>query len=284
VIAFLNGRLIPRHELALAFNDAGFVAGTTITDYCRTQAGRLFRWPDHLARLRADCAICEIEVPYPDGELTAAAGAILADIGTEHPPGTEFALITFATPGPFGFMVGETANGPPTLGMHAFPVPIARYQRFFDEGAKLEIVGILPRVDGGMVPPSIKHRSRLHWSLAAQRRSHPDNVPVLVDQHGGSPDTAIGSILAVTDGVVTRPKRGTVLESIGLKIAEEKCRELGIDFAESNGDWREQFARASEVLLCGSAFGIAGVSRVDGRDYAWPGPVLKLLKSIWWDR
>ncbi len=282
MIAFRNGRLVPQSELAIAYNDAGFAAGTTITDYCRTHGQRLFRWPDHLARLRHDCAICAIAVPYTDGELAEAAAAILAAHVAVHPAGTEFAIITFATPGPFGFMVGETANGPPTVGMHAFPVPMDRYRRFFERGASLEIVGVLPRIDGGIVPPSIKHRSRLHWSLAAQRRTRPEHVPVLVDQLGGSPDTAIGSILAVVDGTVTRPKRGTVLESIGFKIAGEKCGELGTGFAEFDGDWRLHFSRASEVLLCGSAFGIAGVRRIDRRDYPWPGPVLKSLELHWW--
>ena len=282
MIAFLNGRLIPQHELAVAFNDAGFVAGTTITDYCRTHRQSLFRWPDHLARLRHDCAVCDIALPYSDAELAGAATAILAAQRPLHPDGTEFALITFATPGPFGFMSGEAANGPPTVGMHAFPVPVARYQHFFEGGAKLEIVGVLPRVEGGIVPPGIKHRSRIHWSLAAQRRSQPGNVPVLVDQFDGSPDTAIGSVLAVIQGVVTRPRHGTVLESIGLKIAGEKCRELGIEFAEFDGDWRAHFAVASEVLLCGSAFGIAGVCRLNAIEFPWPGSVLMALEKVWW--
>ena len=282
MIAFLNGRLIPQPKLVLAFNDAGFVSGTAITDYSRTYEQKLFRWPEHLVRLRHDCEICEIELPYSDDELKAAAEAILLAQQRLYPAGTEFALITYATPGPFGFMAGDSENGPPTVGMHAFPVPLHRYQRFFDEGAVLEIVGVLPQIEGGIVPHSIKHRSRLHWSLAALLRSEPKNVPVLVDQFGDSPDTAIGSILAVVGGVVTRPRSGTILESIGLQIAAEKCRKLGIGFTEFAGDWRDQFARASEVLICGTAFGIAGVHRVDGKEFVWPGPVLTALKPVWW--
>ena len=282
MIAFRNGSLVPQHELALSYADAGFVAGTTVTDYCRTHGQKPFRWPDHLRRFRDDCAVCGIELAYSDVELTDAAASILAAQLPLRPAGTEFAVITFATPGPFGYMTGVEENGPPTVGMHAFPVPVERYRRFFDEGAVLEIVGVLPRVDGGIVPPSIKHRSRLHWSLAAQRRTAPGNVPVLLDQFGGSPDTAIGSVLAVVDDTVLRPQRGTVLESIGLKIAEEKCRDFGIAFAEFGGDWRPVFARADEVLICGSAFGIAGVRQVGVSEYAWPGKVLRALEKVWW--
>ncbi len=282
MIAFRSGRLVPQGELALSFADAGFVAGTAITDYCRTHGQRLFRWPEHLSRFRSDCAVCGIDIPYSDVELSGAAAAILAAQFPLHPAGTEFALITFATPGPFGYMTGDEGNGPPTVGMHAFPVPLERYRRFFEEGAVLEIVGVLPQVEGGIVPASIKHRSRLHWSLAAQRRSAPGNVTVLLDQLGSAPDTAIASVLAVVAGVVTRPKRGTVLESIGLKIAEEKCRELGVGFAEFSGDWRSHFARAGEVLICGSAFGIAGVRQIGVSEYEWPGAVLKELEEVWW--
>ena len=282
MIAFRNGLLIPQHELAVSYADAGFVAGTTITDYCRTHAGKLFRRSDHLARFRHDCAACGIELAYSDAELADAADSILDSQMPVHAAGTEFAVITFATPGPFGYMTGECENGPPTVGMHAFSMPLERYRRFFEEGAALEIVGILPRADGGIVPPSIKHRSRLHWSLAAQRRTAPGNVAVLVDQFGGSPDTAIASILAIVDGTVMRPQRGTVLESIGLKIAEEKCRELGFTFAEFGGDWKPLFDRASEVLICGSAFGLAGVRQVGVSAYEWPGRMLRELEKVWW--
>ncbi len=282
MIAFRNGRLVPPHELALSFADAGFVAGTTVTDYCRTRGQKLFRWPDHLARLRSDGDVCGIDIPYSDAELADAAERILASHIPAHPPGTEFAVIAFATPGPFGYMLGEQSNGPPTVGMHAFPVPLERYRRFLDEGAVLEIVGVLPNVEGGIVPHSVKHRSRVHWSLAARLRTSPGNVPVLVDQFGAAPDTAIASVLAVVDGVVTRPARGTVLESIGLMIAAEKCRELGVPFAEFAGDWRPLFARASEVLICGSAFGIAGVRRVGVVGYRWPGAMLEELTKLWW--
>jgi len=83
-------------------------------------------------------------------------------------------------------------------------------------------------------------------------------------------------------GVVTRPRGAAVLESIGLRIAAEKCGQLGIRFTEFAGDWTPHFGRATEVLICGSAFGIAGVRRVDGCEYVWPGPVLEALREVWW--
>ena len=79
MLAFHNGRFVPYSELRIAPHDAGFVFGATVTDFCRTYAHKLFRWPDHLARLRRDCEACFIPLPYSDAELTAAAETLVAE-------------------------------------------------------------------------------------------------------------------------------------------------------------------------------------------------------------
>ncbi|MEO2090601.1 MAG: aminotransferase class IV, partial [Gemmataceae bacterium] len=74
--------------------------GATVTDFCRTYRHRLFRWPDHLARLRRDAAACFIPLPYSDEELTAAAEHLVSENAKGLPPDDDLALTTFATPGP----------------------------------------------------------------------------------------------------------------------------------------------------------------------------------------
>lgn len=274
-IAYSNGRFVPPGELALSFADAGFVSGVTVTDFCRTYRRRLFRWPDHLARLRRDCAACHVPLPVPDAELTAAAERVVAHNAPLLAESDDLALVTFATPGPLGYLTGRSENGPPTVGMHTFPLPVARYRRFFTDGVTLEVAGALPTG----LPADAKHRSRLHWWLADRARSEPGVVPVLLAPDG-SPDTAVGGVLAVRDGAVVRPPAGSVLESVSAGVVRELCGRLGLPFAEGVAD----FADATEVLLAGSGFGLAGVRRVVGvREYAWPGPVLGRLQAAWSD-
>src|SRR4051794_41025890 len=94
-LAYLNGRFVPQSDAALPLHDAGFVMGATVTDFCRTFRHNLFRWPDHLARLRRDCATCFIPLLPSDAELTASAEELVRHnaglIGAEQ----ELALITF---------------------------------------------------------------------------------------------------------------------------------------------------------------------------------------------
>ncbi|OWK43694.1 aminotransferase class IV [Fimbriiglobus ruber] len=301
-IAFHNGRFVPPHELALGFADAGFVSGAAVTDFCRTYRHELFRWPDHLARLRADCAAVRVPLPYSDTELTAAATQVAAHNARSLAPGDDLALVTFATPGPLAYMTGAAENGPPTIGMHTFPLPRERYRRFFTEGATLAVAGHAPTVGDG-VPAGVKHRSRIHWWLADRAVADPTSrfhcpgaVPALVSP-GGAADTPIGSVLVVAGDAVIRPIPGTALESVSVNVVRELCGPLGLTFRETGYDFARlcrphdtgeewpSTADVSEILLAGSGFGVAGVRRaVFGaavRDYEWPGPVLRGLQAAW---
>ena len=124
-LAFLNGRFLPFAEAALPLHDAGFVSGATIVDNARTFRHKLFRWPAHLARFRRDCETCYIPLELSDQQLTATAEELIAHNAKLLPPSGELQLVTFATPGPLGFYLGEPANGPPTLGMTTYPLPFA---------------------------------------------------------------------------------------------------------------------------------------------------------------
>jgi hypothetical protein len=299
-LAYLNGRLVPFGEAGLALHDAGFVSGATIVDNARTFRHRLFRWPDHLARFRRNCESCYVPLVVADGEITSAAEELIARNAKLLPPGGELQLVTFATPGPLGFYLGGTDNGPPTLGMATYPLPFERYRRFFTEGVSLAVAGFQASDSADALPPSVKHRSRLIWHLAEKRLRDPDTVfyrddpgavPVLLNLDGIG-DTAIAGILAVSDGAVIAPEHGTVIDSVSVKVVGELCAVLGIQFLRAPFDMRGLSGSStqnppSEILLAGTGFCLAGVRRIgsgkESRDYTWPGPVLRRLLGGWSD-
>src|SRR5215813_9655150 len=123
-LVYLNGRLVSAAEAVLPIHDAGLVSGVTVTDFCRTFRRRLFRWDDHLARFRRDCAGCFIDLAPSDAELTAVAMRLVEHNGSFLPPDEELALVTFATPGAIGTYAGQPGqDGPPTVCLHTFPLP-----------------------------------------------------------------------------------------------------------------------------------------------------------------
>src|SRR4029079_5508254 len=97
-LAYLNGRFIPFAQAGLPLHDAGFVSGATVVDNARTFRHKLFRWSDHLARFRRDCATCFVPLEASDEQLTALAGELIARNAKSLSPGAELQLVTFASP------------------------------------------------------------------------------------------------------------------------------------------------------------------------------------------
>jgi branched-chain amino acid aminotransferase len=311
-LAYLNGRFLPFAQAALPLHDAGFVSGATVVDNARTFRHKLFRWPDHLARFRRDCVACYVPLEATDEQLTATAEELVAHNAKLLPSGGELQLVTFATPGPLGFYLGEAANGPPTLGMVTYPLPFTRYRRFFTEGVTLAVAGMQHSDPTDMLPPRVKHRSRMLWHIAAQAIKDPtsrlhwrldppatDPAVVTVILNGGAADTAIGSVLAVHGDTVLEPMPDSVQDGISAKVIRELCEAIGLksegaplDFRcfcrpVELGDGKTIIPRVSELLLAGTGFCVAGVRRFGVRDccrdYAWPGPVFAKLLAAWSD-
>ena len=290
-LAYLNGRFMPFAQAVLPLHDAGFVSGATIVDNARTFRHKLFRWSDHLARFRRDCMACLIPLEATNDHITALAEELVAHNAKLLPTGGELQLVTFATPGPLGFYVGEVQNGPPTLGMVTYPLPVARFRPFFTEGATLAVVGLVgPRTDS-VVPPTIKHRSRIFWHVADQKARTLTGVPhalAISVEADSLVETSVANFLAVIDGVVTSPPRNQALDGISRRVIAELCGGLGIAFVEAPLVISE-LTRMSEAMVTGTAFCVAGVRTLYRRDgvrsqFDWPGSVFRRLLAAWNDQ
>ncbi|QEL15785.1 aminotransferase class IV [Limnoglobus roseus] len=271
LLAFLNGRLLPAGDATLSLADAGFVSGATVVDNARTFGGKLFRWADHLARFRRDCERCFVPLVATDAELSRTAEELLAQNLPLSPLG-ELHVVTAATPGPPG--------GPPTLAMTTYPIRVERYRPFFTQGVRLVVAGTQASEPTDLLPPRIKHRSRLHWHVAEQKVP-PDAVAV-VRNHGVA-DTAVGAIAAIAvDGTLLLPATGFVQESISLKVLRELAAH-GFPVRESA--FAADSPNVRELLLCGTGFGVAGVVSWSDSDHTrtfdWPGPAYRYLLAAW---
>jgi branched-chain amino acid aminotransferase len=270
-LTYLNGRFLPATDATLPLADAGFVSGATVVDNARTYGGKLFRWANHLARFRRDCERCFVPLMASDDELTSLAGELIAH---NRPLAAmqDLHVVTVATPGPPG--------GPPTLAMSTYPIRVERYRPFFTQGVTLAVAGTQVTDVNDLLPPSVKHRSRLHWHIAERTvaATHPGAVPVVYNLFGG--DTAIGGIAAVSrDGTLLLPRPEFVQDSISLKVLGELGVPTRVEIFTLLSD------DVSELLLAGTGFGVAGVKTVHHGDrsrfFDWPGPVYQRLAKAW---
>jgi len=289
-LAYLHGKFVPFTDAALPLHDAGFVSGATVVDNARTFRHKLFRWPDHLARFRRDCQTCYVPLEFSDEQLTAVAEELVAHNAKLLPPGGELQLVTFATPGPLGVYLGESANGPPTLGMVTYPLPFARYRRFFAEGVTLALVGQVTS-QSDVVPAWVKHRSRMYWHVADHKARQLTNNPAALAlslENDAITETSVANFLAVDDGIVYTPQQPRVLDGISLRVTRELCADLGIEVIELTvmSSW---LSGVPEIMLTGTGFCLAGVREVvpehgfHTHRYEWPGPVFRKLLVAWSD-
>jgi branched-subunit amino acid aminotransferase/4-amino-4-deoxychorismate lyase len=283
-LAYWNGRLLPAAEACLPFHDAGFVFGATTSDLCRTFRHRLFRFQDHLVRFRFSCERAAIPLPVPDDELAGIAEQLVSHNAALLDRSQDLALVMFATPGPIGYYAGQpggAGDASPTLGMHTFPLPFARYVRFFREGVRLH-VPVIRHVPPSSLDPRIKQRSRMHWWLA-DRETHvavPGAVALLLDSDGRVTETAAANFLMVRRGMVLSPPRTSILGGISLQTVEELCGELGIPFREEALtliDCRQ----AGEAMLSSTPYCLAPVRGIDDTLLGCPGPIFEQLLACW---
>jgi branched-subunit amino acid aminotransferase/4-amino-4-deoxychorismate lyase len=166
--------------------------------------------------------------------------------------------------------------------MHTFPLSFERYRRFFTEGVALAITGHHASDPDDLAPPHVKHRSRLHWwraeQIVRQRKDVPlGATPLIQDERVDRlTETSIGHLLIVCHGVVCTPSRLRVLDGISLRVVQELCDKQGIPFREEHLSMVDVMC-ATEAMLTGTAFCLAGVSWLEGLKLPWPGPITQRL-------
>jgi branched-subunit amino acid aminotransferase/4-amino-4-deoxychorismate lyase len=286
-LAYLNGRFLPQAEARLPFFDAGFVLGATVSDLCRTFRHRLFRLSDHIARFRRSCELAQVPQIVKDDELAGVADELIKQNARSLSANDDLALVMFATPGPIGYYVGEpeaAGDGPPTLGMHTFPLPFARYRRMLNAGVHLAVPSVR-HVPATSVDPRIKQRSRMHWWLADRevQASFPGATALLLNEGGWVTETAAANLLLVREGVVLSPPRALILGGISLLTIEELCGELRVPFREQRLTLVDCRA-ADEAMLGSTPYCLAPVRQIDDTPLPCPGPIFERLLRAWSER
>jgi len=270
-IAYLNGNFVAHDEAALAFADRGLIWGAVVTDRCRTYRRRLFRWHDHLARFRKSCGLCAVPQPIADDRLTEIAQALLDENGKSVAADVEFVVVLVATPG----------GAAPALAVTAEPLDGARYRTIVESGARLATPRVR-HIPNECIPRQAKMRSRMHWWLAEEEVKAGDASAsaLLLDLDGQVTETATSNIAVVRNGEIWTPPRELVLDGISLRVVEALAQKSGIAFREMELTLDICYS-SDEMLVTSTPFGVAGVSRLNGKEINWPGPILQKLHVEW---
>lgn len=287
-LAWLDGRPVPRADVAMPLGDAGFVLGATVTEQLRTFHGRLFLPEKHARRLAESLAIVGLQPAASADELMEAATRIaahnhaLAVAATPGVPGPDLGVIVFVTAGDMAAQ-HEGRGGRPRTVIHTFPLAFAMWADAYDRGVPLRSVAVR-QVPEACWPLRIKVRSRMHYFLADREAAaaEPGSRAVLAHDDGRISETSTANIAIVRDGSIETPPEADALGGVSLACMHELAAAIGIP-------WRERsltaadLAGADEILLTSTPSCLVPATRFDGRPvgHGVPGPVSRAILDAW---
>lgn len=265
-------------ECRISILDHGLLYGDGVFEGIRITGGKVFRLPDHLARLERSAQAIGLELPVCGDAL---ASVVLATARAHDESEAYVRLV--ATRG-----VGELGVDPSSCADPELFCIVANLRMFPAEvrakGLRL-MTSWLRRPASDTLDPQVKSLNYLNNVLAkrdARLKGYDDAL--LLNQAGRVAETSGANLFAVIDGVLVTPPtvdgalpgitRDTVMrcqQAVGAKL---ECRSLT----------RYELLSAEEVFLAGSGAGLVGVASLDdtvvGNNIR---PVLAQLRSAYHD-
>lgn len=269
-LVWINGTLTDKADARVSPFDHGFLYGDGVWEHLRVFGGNPFRPQGHLATLFAAAETLGIDIPLSRDELLAAIdSAVRANARTE------------------GYVRVIVSRGPGTIGPDPRKITpqvliiAEEYQPFPQElyGHGLHAAIAPVRVDAANPALAVRSLGRPHVVLAKQHALRNGCLEaVLVSTAGDLVGTTEGFLFLVKEGAVVvaagQPADGTgfavatLAAEAGLVVVE-----YGVTPAELRG--------AEEVFIAGTACGVIGLVRIDGKDIGTgaEGPVTRQLRE-----
>jgi branched-chain amino acid aminotransferase len=196
---WLNGKLVPAADAAVPATDLGLLHGAGVFTTMRAFAGRVFRLPQHLQRIRQSCETFSLPLSYTDVDLTRAIDELLTANQL-----AEARLRLTVTRG--------TIRETPERGMLVEPtvlltaVPAADYPpRLYETGMS---VVLLDRWKLNPYDPQAGHKTLDYFSRftamhEAQQRGV--NECVWFNVHNLAQSSSLANLFLVSDGTLVTP-------------------------------------------------------------------------------
>lgn len=269
---YLNGSFVPITEAKVSVLDRGFIFGDGIYEVVPSYGGRLFRWAEHLARLKRSLAKVRISNPLDDAGWTQ----LVNDMVRRHTWSDQFVYLQ-VTRGVAKRDHAFPANTPPTvfaMSSEFIPVPAAQRERG---------VAAISIADERWLHCDIKSTSLLGNVLARQAAVDAGALEVVMFRDGMLTEGSASNWWVVRNGTVLGPPRDNlILEGIRVGLMSELCAAEGLPL-DVRRIAREEVFAADELLISSATKELLPVTLLDGKAVGSgkPGPVYARLYAAY---
>jgi D-alanine transaminase len=267
-IVALNGRFIPIEEASVPVLDRGFIFGDGIYEVVPSYGGRLFRWPQHLARLKRSLSKVRIDNPHDDAGWLGLVQELIA----RHPWPDQFIYLQVTRGVARRDHAFPKGVAPTVFGMASELVPVPAQQR--EQG-----VTAVTLPDERWLHCDIKSTSLLGNVLARQAAVDAQALECLMFRDGFLTEGSASNVWMVRHGTMFGPPRDNlILEGIRVRLMDELCQSSAVPL-EIRPILREEVLQADELLISSATKEILPVTVLDGRPVGngRPGPVYQAL-------
>ncbi|MFC4159389.1 aminodeoxychorismate lyase [Chitinimonas lacunae] len=246
----MAGSVVVNGELAgsLSAQDRGFTFGDSVFRTLRCEAGRLWFWSRHYAKLAADCARLGLNCP--------AEATLLADLALLVPTNAAIRITISRGVAARGYACDPTAPVTRVLGLAPLPSYPAHW---FSTGAPLRHCDWRWSRQPGLA--GLKHGNRLDQVMARREWHDPTLFDGLMRNIDGELVSGVMSNLWLRcgDRLLTPPLVGEGVAGVTRAWVFDWATQQG--YAAVEKPLRpEALAQADEVILCNSLAGIVPVA------------------------
>ena len=277
LVVYVNGEYVPKDQARISVFDFGFLRGDGVFDTTSAWNGRIFKLPQHLARLDLSLRAARIQCPLPLEEL----GNVIVE--TTRRCGLRNAYVqTVVTRGEPPLGVRDLTKCTPGLVVFAVPYVWILKPEQIDAGGRA-MISTIRQLPAQSLDPKIKSLSRLHLDLASlQGKAAGVDVTIMLDLDGHVTEGPGFNLFVVKGGALYSAPEG-ILMGITRQTVFELAAENGIAARESQLTAYDLYA-ADEVFLTSTAGGIMPLVEIDGRAIAdgKPGPISQRIHGLYW--
>ena len=277
ISAYFNGEWIPSTELRMAVDDLGFLLGATVTERLRTFGGEVFRFDEHLARLRRSLEMIQLDSSAIAPEVASAIDEFVNRNQSLVDRDDDWSIVAFATP-------GVTGSGRPTVCVHGYPLPFHLWATQYDAGIPV-VISSVRQVPTNCWPAELKCRSRMHYYLADREAAakRPGARAIVLDQDGYVAEGTTANVIVYRAGEgLLSPPVDHILLGVSLGVVQELATKMKLPFS-MRPLTVDDLRTADEAMFASTSVCVLPIVECDAQPIGdgKPGSVYRQLLSAW---
>ena len=280
-IIWKNGSFLEEHLAFYSIYDEGCMFGTIVFEMFRSFNKNVFKFDEHIERLKMSCKILEIQINYWDHLRDYYNEVVSKNVWEKD---DEIRGLINISRGILP-MYSEAGMGKSETNIiiACFPLKyvLKGKSNVYTEGVDV-IVSFQRAISESFLDAKIKSRSRQHYKLAdLQVQAYkPDAWALLLDDDGFVAEGTGSNFFIVKDRVVYTPEGRNCLRGVSRKHIMDLCYLKVIDCYEKNLTLYDVY-NADEAFFTNTPYCIVPIRSINGKRLNCVGTTTEFLMETW---